>query len=336
METRECFKPDLLWNCSYKWVVMTLKVSRWIDGGLEVLSSIVQRDTHPFMQLKIARCALMMLPVSLCLTSSCIGQTDPADGEAQHELGYRYERGDGVPRDTAKAFMWYRKAAEQGYVFAQIRVGFAYSDGCLGVAKDDVEAVKWFRKAAEQGNAGAQVELGKFYYHGDGVPKNYAESTKWYRKAAEKGYWKAQLLLGFAYEDGEGVPKNCAEALKWYRKAAEQGNEDSQYKLASAYYYGRGVQKNYTEAVKWYRKAAEQGHVGSQSFLGYCYAEGSGVPKDYIQGYKWSNIAAGAKNYEFLAKNTRRILEDQMTPVQISEAQKLSAEWKPKKEFNYH
>ena len=54
-----------------------------------------------------------------------------------------------------------------------------------GVAEDEEEAVKWYRKAAEQGYAIAQLKLADCYYHGNGVTKNYAEAVEWYRESAE-------------------------------------------------------------------------------------------------------------------------------------------------------
>jgi TPR repeat protein len=38
-----------------------------------------------------------------------------------------HERGQGVPPDTAEAVAWYRRAALQGDVQAQFRLGFLYA-----------------------------------------------------------------------------------------------------------------------------------------------------------------------------------------------------------------
>ena len=89
-----------------------------------------------------------------------------------------------------------------------------------GVLEDDKEAVKWYRKAAEQGYALAQVKLGGMYGSGRGVPQDYKEAIKWFRKAAEQGYARAQVALGGAYAKGEVVPKDYAVAYAWYSLAA--------------------------------------------------------------------------------------------------------------------
>jgi uncharacterized protein len=65
-----------------------------------------------------------------------------------------------VPQDYGEAVKWFRKAADQGNPFAQIKLAEMYSDG-RGVPQDYGEAVKWFRKAADQGNADAQMASGR-------------------------------------------------------------------------------------------------------------------------------------------------------------------------------
>jgi S1-C subfamily serine protease len=47
------------------------------------------------------------------------------------------------------------------------------------------------------------------------------------------------------------------------------------------------------------------------------------VPKDYIEAYKWANLAS--------AKQVLAWLEQRMTPTQVSEGQRLSREFKPRK-----
>ena len=64
------------------------------------------------------------------------------------------------------------------------------------------------------------------------------------------------------------------------------------------------------------------------------YSQGRGVSQDYVQGYMWTDLAASryppGKDRDIAVKN-RDIIAKRMTPAQISEAQKLAREWKPKK-----
>ena len=90
------------------------------------------------------------------------------------------------------------------------------------------------------------------------------------------------------------------------------------------YYYGKGVPKNDTEAVKWYRLAAAQGDADARNNLGFMYGNGEGVPKDYVQAYKWYNLAAAQG--VAMARTNMEAIQKLMTPQQIAEAQRLSAE----------
>jgi TPR repeat protein len=61
-----------------------------------------------------------------------------------------YVTGHGVQQDYSAAALWFRKAAEQGYAFAQSNLGALYRDG-RGVTQDYVRAHMWFSLAAAQG-----------------------------------------------------------------------------------------------------------------------------------------------------------------------------------------
>ena len=148
------------------------------------------------------------------------------------------------------------------------------------------------------------------------------------RVRAEKGEASAQYNLGWMYANGQGVAKDEVEAVKWFRKAADQGDAYGQYFLGLMYDNGRGVAKDDVEAVKWYRKAADQGYADAQSNLGGSYANGRGVAKDEVEAYKWW-LLSGAQGDEFARKNIP-LIEQNLTPSQRAEGQKLAREFKKK------
>jgi len=155
-----------------------------------------------------------------------------------------------------------------------------------------------------------------------------APSFEEVQRAAEQGDSVSQFNLGWMYANGESVPLNHTQAFKWFRLAAEQGNADAQFTLGVMYAEGEGVPENDAEAVKWFRLAAEQGNVDAHAMLGAMYFMGEGVEADYVQSYLWFNLAA-AQGHP-IARSGKEAIEKKMTPEQIAEAQKLSAEWKPK------
>ncbi len=64
------------------------------------------------------------------------------------------------------------------------------------------------------------------------------------------------------------------------------------------------------------------------------YGIGQGVPQDYVQAHMWLNLAASrlppGENRDLAVKN-RDTIAKRMIPAQITEAEKLAREWKPKK-----
>ena len=283
----------------------------------------------------------------------------------QVTLGLAYENGtSGVEQDYAEALKWYRLAAEQGNVFAQLRLGGSYYSG-KGVEQDYAEAVKWYRLAAEQGDARAQYLVGYAYRIGEGVEQDYAEAVKWWRLSAEQEnadaqYWNAdaQYWLGYFYYKGIGVEQDYNESLKWLEKSAKQGNvlaerelgksydkeqdDDevlmrmlkaaeypygnvfAQVNLGRTYYNGEIVEQDYAKAVKWYLLAAQQGYAPAQVLLGEAYHFGQGVIQDLVYSHMWFNIAAALG--EISGRKSRDVVAEEMTPEQIAEAQKLARE----------
>jgi TPR repeat protein len=154
------------------------------------------------------------------------------DPDAQCKLGVACFIGEGVPKDTAAAVKWSRKAADQGHAEGQSMLGYAYFNG-IGVPKDTTEAVKWFRKAADQGCADGQSMLGYAYFNGIGVPKDTTEAVKWFRKAAEQGDAGGELMLGIAYSHGDGVPKDYIQAHVWLNLAGANGQKEAKDFLAT-------------------------------------------------------------------------------------------------------
>ena len=153
-----------------------------------------------------------------------------------------------------------------------------------------------------------------------------ARAVHWYRKAAEQGHPLAQYNLGFMYDRGEEIPEDDAMAVRWYREAAGQGYAGAQYNLGFVYDRGEGVPEDDAWAVHWFRKVAEQGFAGAQYILGVMYARGEGIPEDLVQAYAWFSVAA-AQGHDDAQKVKERIAKE-MTSAGISDAQKLSREYR--------
>ncbi len=251
---------------------------------------------------------------------------------AQHQMGIYYQEGKHVEKDLEKAAKWFLRAAEQGYVDAQVNLGDlhyhsnedeslkwflraalqgnAQAQNGVGVIlyrkrrdlRDVTEALLWFRRAADQYYTWAFYNLGNVYKYNNEI-RDIKEAAKWYLRAAgaDPGHAKAQYELGLLCYSGEGVVKNVEEAAKWFFLAAEQGVCQAQYKLANLYFYGEGIPENFEEAFKLYLAAAEQGNRDAQYSIALMYKEGKGVLINPEEAMKWLHSAAKQSHAEACA-----------------------------------
>jgi uncharacterized protein len=97
------------------------------------------------------RAVLLVGLVTLAPAPRAVAQESAAE---QFARGVDYQHGAGVPRDARAAAEWYRKAAAQGHVQAQVNLAIMYLSGD-GVEQDKTAAAEWFTRAAEQGDGGA-------------------------------------------------------------------------------------------------------------------------------------------------------------------------------------
>jgi len=79
--------------------------------------------------------------------------------------------------------------------------------------------------------------------------------------------------------------------------------------------------KDYKTPLEKWKHLAEQGDAIAQFNLGQMYT----MRQDYVQAHKWFNILDA--NGDEDGHKYRDVLEEEMTPAQVAEAQKLAREW---------
>jgi hypothetical protein len=147
---------------------------------------------------------------------------------AQLKLARIYASGNGVKKDSGKAFFFYRQIANQRadisplspvskYVAeAFVALGEYYVDGIpsAGVQEDQVRAANLFRHAASYfGDADAQYQLARLYLDGEGVEKNVGLAINWLATAAKKQHAASQATLGEILWRGQEVRQRRARGL---------------------------------------------------------------------------------------------------------------------------
>ena len=149
--------------------------------------------------------------------------------------------------------------AEKGDAVSQRNLGYCYEKG-LFVEKDTEKALEWYVEAAEKGDVLANYNAGQFYRTGDGVDKNLETAIEYYFSAAEKGDISAQNGLGVVYATRYKETKEEIDiemAIRWYLRAAQQDDAIAQANIGSYFLEGKDetVPQDYSEAYFWFSLA---------------------------------------------------------------------------------
>jgi TPR repeat protein len=81
---------------------------------------------------------------------------------------------------------------------------------------------------------------------------------------------------------------------------------------------------DYAAALREWRPLAEAGNVDALNNLGAMHFEGQGVPKDEVRAYAWATLAVKRGSAD--AQVAKDYLHKRLTPAQIAEADKFSAD----------
>jgi uncharacterized protein len=186
--------------------------------------------------------------------------------EALAKIGFCYEEGIGLPKDTTIAVRWYQRAVERGYHQALINLAECYSVG-KGVRQDAKQAFTLYQRAADLNLPLGHFNLGVAYALGEGTPVNERQAFTHFRAAAQAGLARAQYNLGVSYEEGRGTEPDAQQAFHWYREAARQNDANAQFALGMCYLSGKGTAADRDQARAMFEAAARQQHPDAREAL---------------------------------------------------------------------
>jgi SEL1 protein len=83
-------------------------------------------------------------------------------------------------------------------------------ESLLGMQSEQVaaRAVEMYRRAAQQGNVEAELKLGDYHYYGHGTPVDLEAAVYHYRVAAEARNAQAMFNLAWMYAHGQGLARD--------------------------------------------------------------------------------------------------------------------------------
>ncbi|PWN23200.1 HCP-like protein [Microstroma glucosiphilum] len=148
-----------------------------------------------------------------------------------YKLGVNYEYGRmGCPQDAGLSIHMYNIAAQQNHREACFALTAWYLVGAPGILpQSDTEAYLWAKKAGEQGLAKAEYAVGYFTEMGIGTVKDIKEAKAWFSRAAEHGDHRANQRLTHlgapTVKMAKGAGMNDSNA-KGLHKAGQHGSAD--------------------------------------------------------------------------------------------------------------
>lgn len=244
--------------------------------------------------------------------------------ESMHELAFMYQWGIGNEKDYDKAFYWYQKASDLGYLPSMKEMATAYSmgknDWYCNLPRNFHKAEKILLALANNGNIDALNDLGYLYHMGcskddkyveteDDFPADLNKALAVYSEAASKGNAYAMYQLGELFKDGF---HDAEKALEWYDEAIEHGSYDAAKSLGYLYFFGDEnfgnfpvhVDVDYKKALEYFNISLElsdneydadeaKEHIAeTYYYLGRQYEYGLDCKSDKSEAIKWYRLAA--------------------------------------------
>lgn len=262
-----------------------------------------------------------------------IGQlADAGNAEALVLLGdlHRPSEQGVVVADPAKAFGYYRRAADTGSDTGKLRVGEMVAIGqgttqdveaavaiieevvsrsrnpaglvLLGslysrpggsvIAIDQTKAFQYFKRAADAGDESGKLHTGEMLARGFGTAKDYAAGRAMLTALASKGNTYALVSLGDLLSDATIAPVDVDAAVAAYEKASSLGRADALVRLGDLYSRNAAVVSDLPRAFAYYRRAGDGGDLTGRLRVGEMTALGQGTARNVTAGLAMINSLA--------------------------------------------
>ena len=160
-------------------------------------------------------CAIPSQGLAAADLPSLLAKAQGGDVDAQFDLAYAYDSGQGTARNEDEALRWYLAAAQKGHIEAMNSAG-----SILQVNKRFAEALLWYQQAADKKHAQATNSLAYLYDLGLGVTQDRQKAFALYMRAAELGWAEAMWNIANMYGAGQlGAPADLTIACVWATRA---------------------------------------------------------------------------------------------------------------------
>ena len=205
--------------------------------------------------------------------------------EAYRHLGDLYYEGHGVEICHRTAVELYRKGAARNDAAAKFKLGWCYQFG-FGVDKDTILCVKYLREAVDGGSGEAMGELGFLKLHGKIIPTDLSGAHRLLKKAEKMDVFLSKKSLAVCYDKGIGEDRDLVKAFQMYRECFDNGFLPAA-QLAYCYDTGKGVERDPRKGAEVFERCMNSGTWHSDFYkacFGLRLIQGNGVERDVARG----------------------------------------------------
>lgn len=192
-------------------------------------------------------------------------------------LGHRYEGGQGVPNDPAKAVLLYEEGCRSGDQPTCGRLGRMLRLG-LAVQRDEVRAADLLSVACRAGDIPSCVQWGAMHELGQGVPQNLGLALRLYKSACDLKDPAGCSYLGSLFADGREVLEDLSKAAELFSFSCSAGYGPGCAHLGNLFESGRGAPRDMARAKALYDQACSLGAGSGCLLLGLVHHKGLGTP----------------------------------------------------------
>jgi TPR repeat protein len=167
---------------------------------------------------------------SLKITDPVLWLAYQGDPEAQYTISLQYAWGGIANRqqNQQESFLWCKKSAENGFLFAEYQLGLKYLHG-EGIVAELSEGKRWITKAylayfelSEKGDPDAMYMLGQIFQRcGNAVKHDLALAHMWYDLANKFGNTRESPLNLESVMSPEQITESKKREQEWLAKHPE-------------------------------------------------------------------------------------------------------------------
>jgi len=200
--------------------------------------------------------------------------------EAEYLLGFSYFHGQGLEKNSAKAYPHLKRAADAGHKPAAELLAGLYRKGD-GVAQNFTHAFHYYSQASD--SCAAALELASMYALGQGVARNLKKAMNAALYAQQVIPEAAPVIALIKELQAREVPQFISDDLL---VEAENGNLEIAWLVGTAYLTGtKGLARDDKKGARFIQSAADAGDIRSSWLLSFLIRDGRGLPKDKEKGH---------------------------------------------------